>query len=438
MKAWIELLKNTAKKQPAYRLFIAGFLGLIAAGTLLLLLPFSVHDGKTLTFLDAGFTATSAVCVTGLVVVDTAGTFTLFGRTVILLLIQVGGLGIAFAGATLFLLAGKRIGFKSRLLVKEALNVENTRGLISLVKNILCITFCFEGIGAVLSFAVFIRDYPLMQAIEISIFHSVASFCNAGFDILGGFGSLAAYQNNLLLKATTAALVFFGGIGFFVILDVLNRRSFRKLNLHSKITITTSLSLVVIAAMFLWLTEDIPLTTACFYSISARTAGFSTCSLNRFSGAGIFMLILLMFIGASSGSTGGGIKTSTLFVILSANISYVTNRPCNAFKRKISDDIVQKAFIVFSLSLLLICTGTAAMCVLEPEYSLVQILFEVVSAFGTVGLSMGITPELGVAAKLLLIALMFIGRVGVLTIAFAWIYKPPAKAMFSQEYISIG
>lgn len=438
MRAWIELSKLWIRRQPAHRLFVMGFFLLIMMGTLLLLLPFATENGKPLSFLDALFTATSAVCVTGLTVANTGSAFTFFGRMVIMALVQIGGLGIAFAGAAIFLLAGKRIGFKSRLLVKEALNIENTKGLITLVKNIACITFCFELLGAVASFTVFIQDYSFAKALEVSVFHSIAAFCNAGLDILGGIDSLAAYADNVPLNMITAILVSFGGIGYLVILDILKKKTLRKLSLHSKIVIATSVCLTLFGTLLLWWTEKSSLLSALFHSVSARTAGFSTSSLAEFSSAGLFALVILMFIGASPGSTGGGIKTSTFFVVICSAKSYIANQPCTAFKRKISDDIVLKSFVLCFLSLLLVCAGTGLIIGLEPQYSFMQVLFEAVSAFGTVGLSTGITPYLGASAKLILILLMFVGRVGILTVASAWIYRPPAKAAYSQEYISIG
>lgn len=415
-----------------------GFFSLILLGTMLFLLPFSTKDGQALSFVDAFFTSTSAVCVTGLTVTNTGSAFTLFGRIVLMLLIQVGGLGIAYAGASLLLLAGERIGFKSRFLVKEAFNIENTRGLIALVKHIAYITFSFEILGAVLSFFVFVQDYPVGKAMEISLFHSVASFCNAGFDILGGTDSLTSYAGNRFLLLVTAVLIFFGGIGFPVILDLLRKKSFRKLKLHSKVVLVTSTGFILPGTLLLLLTEKCSFLSALFYSVSARTAGFSIGTLMDFSNAGLFVLLLFMFIGASPGSTGGGIKTSTFFVMLCSVKSYAANQPCTAFKRKIEDSIVQKAFVLSFLSLLLVCTGTVCISALEPQYRFLSVLFEVVSAFGTVGLSTGITPNFCTASKLILTLLMFVGRVGILTVSCSLIRKKPAKAAYSQEYISIG
>ena len=304
---------NFIKRQPPGRLIAAGFALVILAGAALLMLPVSVRDSAQVTPIDALFTSTSAVCVTGLIAIDTADHFTVFGRTIVALLIQVGGLGVTSVGVGFILVAGKRVGFKSRLLVREAMNMENGKGIVRLVKSILLMTLCFEGAGALLSFLVFVQDHPPVEAIGISIFHSIAAFNNSGFDILGGLQNLIPYQNNLLLNLTTAGLIIFGGLGFLVILDILKKRSFRALALHSKVVIVMSAVLILLGTLLLKATENVTWLGAFFQSVSARTAGFSTYPIGSFTDAGLFVLILLMFVGASPGSTGGGIKTTTLF-----------------------------------------------------------------------------------------------------------------------------
>ena len=404
----------------------------------MLLLPISVREGVKVSVIDALFTSTSAVCVTGLIAIDTADHFTVFGRAVVALLIQVGGLGVTSVGVGFILAAGGHISYKGRILVKEALNLDSSKGIIRLVEKILLMTLCFESIGVLLSFIVFVRDYPPLEALGISVFHSIAAFNNSGFDILGGLRNLIPYQSDVLLNLVTAGLIIFGGLGFLVILDILKCRSFKKLCLHSKVVLVMSIVLLAAGTVSLKLTEDITWLGAFFQSVSARTAGFSTYPIGSFSNAGLFCLILLMFIGASPGSTGGGIKTSTLFVLLNAVKSVATNQHCTAFRRKIPHEVIYKAFIVMFLSLAVVCAGTFALCILEPEYSFVQLLFEIVSAFGTVGLSTGITPDLGVAAKVVVIAMMYIGRLGALTIASLWVFKEPTKAVFTEESVTIG
>lgn len=426
------------KKQPPGRLIAAGFAMLILFGAVLLLLPLSVRGDAEVHFIDALFTSTSAVCVTGLIAIDVADHFTTFGQAVVAVLIQVGGLGVTSIGVGLILAARKNVGLKGRILLKEALNIEGIKGMIRLVKSILLMTLCFELMGIVLSFLVFVQDYPVLKALWISIFHSIAAFNNSGFDILGGLRNLIPYQNNILLNLTTSGLIIFGGLGFLVILDVLKKRSFRKLTLHSKVVLTTTLTLLVAGTLLLKATEDITWLGAFFQSVSARTAGFSTYPIGEFTNAGLFTLIILMFIGASPGSTGGGIKTSTFFVLSQHVRSLFTKRHISAFRRNIPWEVFSKACTISLLSLLLVCVGTFFLCVLEPEYSFVQLLFEEVSAFGTVGLSTGITPTLSVASKLILIFTMFAGRVGTFTLLTMWIDRPAPSVRYTEESVSIG
>lgn len=434
----MEKLMIQFKKQPPGRLIAAGFAMLILFGAVLLLLPLSVRGDAEVHFIDALFTSTSAVCVTGLIAIDVADHFTAFGQAVVAVLIQVGGLGVTSIGVGLILAARKNVGLKGRILLKEALNIEGIKGMIRLVKSILLMTLCFELMGIVLSFLVFVQDYPVLKALWISIFHSIAAFNNSGFDILGGLRNLIPYQNNILLNLTTSGLIIFGGLGFLVILDVLKKRSFRKLTLHSKVVLTTTLTLLVAGTLLLKATEDITWLGAFFQSVSARTAGFSTYPIGEFTNAGLFTLIILMFIGASPGSTGGGIKTSTFFVLSQHVRSLFTKRHISAFRRNIPLEVFSKACTISLLSLLLVCVGTFFLCVLEPEYSFVQLLFEEVSAFGTVGLSTGITPTLSVASKLILIFTMFAGRVGMFTLLTMWIDRPAPSVRYTEESVSIG
>ncbi len=426
------------KRQPPGRLIVLGFALVILLGTGLLLLPISVRDGVQVSFVDALFTSTSAVCVTGLIAIDVFDHFTAFGQTIVAVLIQIGGLGVTSIGVGLILAAGKRVGIKGRVLVKEALNVDGFKGMVRLVKSVLLMTLCFELVGMVLSFIVFIQDYPFLRALGISAFHSIAAFNNSGFDILGGMRNLIPYQSDILLNLTTAGLIIFGGLGFLVILDIVKKRSFRKLSLHSKVVLTTTAILLVAGTLLLKATEDVSWMGAFFQSVSARTAGFSTYSIGEFTNAGLFTLIVLMFIGASPGSTGGGIKTSTFFVLMQQVRSLFNKKHIGAFRRSISSETLSKASIIALLSLLLVCIGTFLLCVLEPECSFVQLLFEEVSAFGTVGLSTGITPTLSDGSKLILIFTMFAGRVGAFTLLSIWIERPAPNAHYTEESITVG
>ena len=426
------------KNQPPGRLIAIGFALVILIGAFLLMLPISVRDDANVHFIDALFTSTSAVCVTGLISIDVADHFTFFGQVVVAALIQIGGLGVTSIGVGLILVARKNVGIKGRILVKEALNIDGIKGIVRLVKSVLLMTFCFELVGVILSFIVFVQDYPILKALWISIFHSIAAFNNSGFDILGGLRNLIPYQSNVLLNLTTCGLIIFGGLGFLVILDVLKKRDFRNLTLHSKAVLMTTVALLLGGTLLLKTTEDVSWLGAFFQSVSARTAGFSTYPIGEFTNAGLFTLIVLMFIGASPGSTGGGIKTSTFFVLLQHVRSLFTKQHIGAFHRSISFEMFSKACTITLLSMLLVCVGTFLLCVLEPKYSFVQLLFEEVSAFGTVGLSTGITPDLGVASKLVLIFTMFAGRVGAFTLLTIWIDRPLPNIRYTEESITIG
>lgn len=370
--------------------------------------------------------------------IDTADHFTALGQGIVAMLIQIGGLGVTSVGVGVMVAVGRKVGIRSRSLVKEALNVDSYSGLVKLVKGILITTLCFEGAGAVLSFIVFVQDYDPLHALGISLFHSIAAFNNSGFDILGGLQNLIPYRDNILLNLTTCGLIFFGGIGFLVIMDVLKHRSFKKLSLHSKVVLTTSVVLIIAGTLLLKLTENISWMGAFFHSVSARTAGFSTYSIGEFTNAGLFVLCVLMFIGASPGSTGGGIKTSTFFVLAQSTRSMFSKKAVGAFKRSISRQNINKAYSIAMLSSLVVIVVILLMCIIEPEFDFVQIVFEVISAFGTVGLSTGITPYLSDLGKLIIILVMFIGRLGAMTLITIWIERPEKHIRYTEETIAIG
>ena len=415
-----------------------GFAAVILLGAGLLMLPIAQNKGIDVPFIDALFTSTSAVCVTGLVAIDVADNFNVFGQAVVAALIQIGGLGVTSVGVGLILLARRKVTFKDRILVKEAMNLNSVGGIVRLVKSVLLMTLCFEGTGVILNFIVFSQDYAPLHALWISIFHAIAAFNNSGYDILGGFRNLIPYQNNVLLNLTTTGLIIFGGLGFLVIREMISKRRFRKFSLHTKVVLTMTAILLASGTVLLKATENISWLGAFFFSTSARTAGFSTYQLGEFSNAGLFLLIILMFIGASPGSTGGGIKTTTAFAMLKSAYSMATNKHCTAFKRRIPGETIRKAFIVFVLALSLICLNSYLLSILEPQFTFIQLLFEVVSAFGTVGLSTGITPNLCAWSKTIIILTMYIGRLGPLTVAMIWYYRPLSYASYSEETITIG
>lgn len=429
---------NFIKRQSPGLVITSGFAIVIFIGALLLLLPCSVKDGATVTFVDALFTSTSAVCVTGLIAIDTADHFTAVGQAVVALLIQIGGLGVTSVGVGVMIAVGHRVSYRSRTLIKEALNVDTYSGIVKFVKAILLTTLFFESLGAILSFIVFSQDYPTLHALGISVFHSIAAFNNSGFDILGGLRNLIPYQENVLLNLTTCGLIFFGGIGFLVIMDILKQRKFKKLMFHSKVVLTTSIVLIIVGTVLLKLTEHITWLGALFHSVSARTAGFSTYPIGSFSTAGLFVLCVLMFIGASPGSTGGGIKTSTFFTLAQAVRSMFSKRAVGAFKRSISKQNVSKAYAITLLSAIVVVVAVFLMCIIEPDIDFMKILFEVISAFGTVGLSTGITPDLSDPGKLIIILVMFIGRLGAMTLITMWVNRPEPNIRYAEEQISVG
>lgn len=436
------------KKLSPARIIALGFATVILLGSLLLILPCSIREGVTLNYTDALYTSTSAVCVTGLIAVDPGSTFTPLGQFFLAALIQIGGLGVTSVGAGIILAMGGKIKIKGRSLIREASNLDSGKGAIRFIKSVFFTTLAFELVGALLSFIVFVQDFPPLKAAGISIFHSIAAFNNSGFDILGLSGevhnsiSLIPYQNNLLLNLVTCGLIFFGGIGFLVIREAIEKRfRWKKFSMHSKIVISTSAVLIIIGTLLVKLTENVSWLGALFFSVSARTAGFSTYSLSTFSNAGLLIIAVLMFIGASPGSTGGGIKTSTFFSLLQGVKAAATNKSEKAFKYTIPKGTFRKAAVITMMALVIVFTGTYLLLIMEsgnPDISFIDALFEMTSAFGTVGLSTGITTSLGIGSKLLSILVMYIGRLGPLTIATLWYFTKGERAEYPNGNIAIG
>ena len=427
------------RRQSSGRLIAIGFALLILLGSVILMLPWCLRNDVSLRYIDALYSSASAVCVTGLTVVDTADTFTPLGQAVVGLLIQAGGLGVATVGAGIMLAMGRRVDLKGRTVLREAMNLSGDGGVVRLLKKVLTITAAFELTGAILSFPIFAQNYPVLKAVEVSLFHSIAAFNNSGFDILGGMRNLIPYQHSLLLNLVTCGLIFFGGIGFPVMSELAEKRfRWKKLSMHTRVVLSVSSILLVAGALLIKLTEDISWLGAVFFSFSARTAGFSTYPLGGFTKSGLFVVMMLMFIGASPGSTGGGIKTTTFFAILQGIKSAATNRSEKAFHYSLPPEAFRKAVIIALMGLGIIGVGTYLLCILEPNIPFLDILFEAVSAFGTVGLSTGITPSLGTASKLLSIMIMYIGRLGPMTIATLWYFNKGEGVRYPQGNISIG
>ena len=434
-------MRNLFRKMTPVRIIALGFALTVLIGAGLLLLPCSVRPGVSLSLIDALYTSTSAVCVTGLIAVDAHDTFTPLGQCILGLLIQIGGLGVTAVGAGVILAIRKRISIKGRTLLREAMNLDSGKGIVHFLKSVLLTTLTIELAGACLSFPVFVRDYSVPQAIGISLFHSVAAFNNSGFDILGGMRNLTPYRDDVLLNLVTSALIILGGIGFLVIREVLEKRfRWKRFSMHTRVVLSVSAVLTLAGTLLLKLTErgNISWLGAFFQSVTARTAGFSTYPLGGFSNAGLVVMMVLMFIGASPGSTGGGIKTTTFFAVLQGIRSAATNRSEKAFRYTLPADAFRKASVIASIGLFLVAGSTFVLLLLEPQLALRDALFEMVSAFGTVGLSTGITPGLGVAAKLLSIVMMYIGRLGPMTIATVWYFSRGERVRFPEGNIAIG
>lgn len=426
-------------KQSTGRILAEGFIGVILLGAALLLLPFSLRSGASLSPLDALYTSTSAVCVTGLTTVDVGATFSPIGYAIIALLIQIGGLGIASVSVGFFLALRKRVNLKERRLIRDALNLDTGSGLVRFVQHILIITFVFEAAGAALCFPVFAQTYPPLQALGVSIFHSIASFNNAGFDIFGNYQSLAQYSANGYLLLITSVLIVAGGIGFLVIGDLwVKHGRFCALRLQTKVVLAVTAVLLLAGAVLLKCSSGLSWSDAFFYSVSARTAGFATVPLSEFSAAGLLLMVVLMFVGASPGSTGGGVKTTTLFILFQGIRTFATNKRAAAFHYSLPWELFQKASVITMLGGGVIALSTFLLACFEPQLPLSDVLVEMTSAFGTVGLSTGITPQLGAAGKLLSICVMFIGRLGPLTVATLWYFGPNASARYPEGTLSVG
>jgi len=428
------IIKKREKKASALspaQIVVVGFAVTILVGAMLLNLPFASKSGESVGFINALFTATSATCVTGLVVVDTGTYWTNFGKVVIIGLIQVGGLGF-MSMATLFsMLIGKKISLRERLIIQESLNQNDLAGLVRLTRHILIGTFIIEGIGALLLSSVFIPEKGIAKGLAYGLFHSISAFCNAGFDLVGNGRSLTPYVDNITVNLTICSLIILGGLGFTVIADVLQKGKAQRLSLHTKIVLTMTAVLILAGfALFSLFEAGNPSTLgglsakgrvlgALFQSVSPRTAGFNTIDLAAMTDSSKFLTIILMFIGGSPASTAGGIKTSTFALLVIAIITLIKGREhVEIYKRSIPYSAITKSLAVFGLAMTLVVTVTMILNITE-KFDFLDILFEAVSAFGTVGLTLGITSGLTSIGKLVLIFTMFAGRVGALTILIA-------------------
>ena len=433
----------------SFQIIILGFAGVILLGVLLLMLPLSTTAGCVTPFNEALFTATSAVCVTGLVVQDTGSYWSGFGQAMILTLIQIGGLGVVTVAASFALLSGRRISLMQRSTMQDAISAPKVGGIVRLTRFILRGTFLIELIGALAMLPVFCRDYG-WHGIWMAVFHSISAFCNAGFDILGTnnnlYPSLTGYVQNPVINITIMLLIITGGIGFLTWDDICeNKLCIHRYRMQSKVILVTTLTLIVLPALFFFFVDfdTLPLgeriQAALFQSVTPRTAGFNTVNLSAMSGASQGVMILLMLIGGSPGSTAGGMKTTTLAVLLAnAAATFRQRDSAQFFGRRVDCSAVKTAATILTMYLALFFGGGVFISVYE-DLPLSSCLYEAASAVGTVGLTLGITPQLHIPSQMVLIALMYLGRVGGLTLIYAAVSsKKIGNAKLPQERITIG
>lgn len=433
----------------SFQIIILGFAGVILLGALILMLPISTTEGCVTPFNETLFTATSAVCVTGLVVHDTGSYWSTFGQTVILMLIQIGGLGVVTVAASFALMSGRKISLMQRSTMQDAISAPKVGGIVRLTLFILRGTFMIELIGALAMLPVFCRDYG-WHGIWLAVFHSVSAFCNAGFDILGTndnlYPSLVGYVQNPVINITIMLLIITGGIGFLTWDDICeNKLHFHRYRMQSKVILVTTLALIVLPALFFFFVDfgTLPLgeriQAALFQSVTPRTAGFNTVDISGMSGASLSLIILLMLIGGSPGSTAGGIKTTTLAVLLGNAVATFRQRDsAQFFGRRVDCHAVKTAATILTMYLTLFFGGSVFISVYE-NLPISYCLYEAASAVGTVGLSLGITPHLHIPSQLVLIALMYLGRVGGLTLIYATVStKKNGNGKLPQERITIG
>lgn len=454
------ILSNFSKvfhKLNSGQIMVLGFASIIFIGAFLLNLPISSRSGESIGFLNALFTATSAVCVTGLVVVDTATYWNSFGQFIIITLIQIGGLGFMAITTMFAIIIRKRINLKERLLIQESFNQGDLSGLVKLTRYILITTFTIEGIGALLLSTVFIPQFGILKGIWYSIFHSISAFCNAGFDLMGTisgeFSSITYYSENIIFISTISILIILGGLGFPVILDVIKYRKFSKLNIHSKVVIISNISLIFIGMVFiLFLEYSNPNTLgvlntkgtflgSIFQSITTRTAGFNSIDLTLMRESTLFLMIMLMFVGASPASTGGGIKTTTIAtLILSVRALILEKEDVEIYNKRLASGVIRKSLGIFMIGVCVVVLGTFIISITEPQFTLLESGFEVVSAFATVGLSIGGSPTLSIPGKIFIILFMFMGRVGSLTIFMALMSRVKKKSLirYPEGRIIVG
>lgn len=431
-----------------------GFLILIFIGGTILSLPIASADGNFTNYLDSVFTATSAVCVTGLVTVDTGTHWNTFGKVIVILLIQVGGLGFMCLSTFLAVILGKKITLKERLLVQESMNAFDIQGLVKMVTYVIKFTFSVELIGAIILSTQLIPEFGVVRGILYSLFHSISAFCNAGFDLFGHFESLTNHNTNSVILITIATLIILGGLGFTVISELYKYPSqkIKRLSLHSKVVLSVTAVLIIGGTLGMLLLEynnpetlgvmglKDKLLNAYFAAVTPRTAGFNSISTDVMTGASKFLTIILMFIGGSPGSTAGGIKTATFGIIVLTVVSVIKGREdTEVFGRHLSKETVYKAFALLIIAMSLVTFVTMILTITESKEKFIDLLYEATSAFGTVGITTGVTQRLSTIGKILIAITMYLGRVGPLTVALALTTRKRGKGFkYPEGKILIG
>ena len=444
--------KSKTSQLSGVQILALGFAIVILVGAIILTLPISSKSGNFTNFLDSLFTATSAVCVTGLVTLDTGTYWNEFGQIVIMLLIEVGGLGFMAFTTLLAILLKRRITLRDRLIMQEAMNTFSIQGLVKMVERIVLFTVLVQIIGGLLLATQFIKDYGPLKGLYFGIFHSVSAFCNAGFDLFGGYSSVTSYSSNAIVLLTLSIIIIVSGLGFTVIIELLKYKKDRRLSTHTKLVLLMTSILLFGGILFMFALEyNNPETlgpmsiknkilNAIFAGVSPRTAGFNSISLDGMTSGGKFLTIILMYIGGSPGSTAGGLKTATFGIIVLTVVSVIKGREdTELFGRRLSKELVYRAFAILIISFSLVVVVTMLLCITQPKEQFIDLLYEATSAFATVGLTTGVTQRLNFIGKIIIMITMYFGRVGPLTVALALTNKRKNKGYrYPETKILIG
>ncbi len=447
--------KIKIRKLQASQILVLGFLFIILLGAIILSTPFVTNNGESIGFINAFFTSTSAVCVTGLVLVDTGSYWNYFGKTVIIILIQIGGLGFMTMASLLTLVAGRKFSLKKRIVMQESMGTNHLSGVVRITKYAVYMTLTFEIIGAIILSFRFIPMYGQLKGIYYAVFHSISAFCNAGFDIMGTGNSISQFAKDPLVSLTISMLVIVGGLGFMVISEILQFKKFKKFTLNAKVVIVSTLALLIVGFVFIFAMEynnpntikdfsfGEKIVASIFASMTPRTAGFNTIDLNSMMPASLVLTMIFMFIGGSPSSTAGGVKTTTIALFFITIISILRGKKdTEAFGRQIPAENVKRAIAVIGIAVTFLTTSIILLSISETGASFFEIVFETLSAYGTVGLSIGLSAKLSLVGKLILSLAMFLGRVGALTLLFAATTKMKTienqMLSYPTEQISIG